>query len=194
MEKLVEQVKDILITPKPTWVHLKNEELPEKEITRNYLIYLAAVPAVAGFLGKAIIGQNVPFFGQYRVPFFNGLLWAVLIWLLSIALIYVNAWLVNTLAERFSGQKNQNAAFKLVAFSFFPFLLAGVFNIVPGLSGLYILGLYGVYLFFLGVPILMQCPEEKALPYTILSVILCLIVSALFSYIAGLAIPHTAGF
>jgi len=194
VEKLVEQVKDILVTPKPTWVHLKNEELEEKEITRNYLVYLAAVPAIAGFLGKSIIGQNVPFFGQYRVPFFNGLLWAALIWGLSIAFVYVNSWIVNSLAERFAGQKNQNAAFKLVAFSFIPYLLAGVFNIVPGLSGLYILGLYGIYLFYVGVPILMQCPEEKALPFTIFSVVICLIVSAFFSFLASLAIPTTAAF
>jgi hypothetical protein len=47
-----------------------------------------------------------------------------------------------------------------------PVWLAGALSLIPGLRLLGILGLYGVYIFWLGVPVLMKAPNEKSAPYT----------------------------
>src|SRR3981189_195661 len=84
---------------------------------------------------------------------------------LGIVLVYVVALIVNALAPTFDAQKNFPNALKLAVYSFTPFWLAGIFLLVPGLSFLRILGLYGIYLAWLGLPPLMLAPRDKALAY-----------------------------
>jgi hypothetical protein len=56
-------------------------------------------------------------------------------------------------------------ALKLAAYAHTPAWLAGIFLLVPGLSVLAILGLYGVYLLWSGLPPLMHAPPETTLAY-----------------------------
>ncbi len=56
-------------------------------------------------------------------------------------------------------------ALRLTAYSFTPVWLAGIFLVVPGASFLAILlGLYGFYLMWTGLPVLMQSPRDEACP------------------------------
>jgi Na+-translocating ferredoxin:NAD+ oxidoreductase RnfD subunit len=62
-------------------------------------------------------------------------------------------------------------AFSLVAYSFTPALLGGIFCIYPKLSWLAPLALlYGLYLFYIGVEPIMKPLEEKKSTYSIVSV------------------------
>ena len=56
--------------------------------------------------------------------------------------------------------------------SYTPAWLAGIFYLIPGLSFLAVLGLYGFYLLWLGLPPLMRTPREQALIYAA-AVVLC---------------------
>ena len=86
------------------------------------------------------------------------------------------ALIIDGLAPTFSGQKNQENAMKLAVYSMTPAWLAGVFALIPGLGFLRLLALlYGVYVFWLGLPILMKPPQDRLGPYA-LAVILCGIV------------------
>jgi hypothetical protein len=69
------------------------------------------------------------------------------------------------LAPAFGARKDFAAALNLTVYSTTPVWLAGMFLLVPGLSFLIILGLYGAYLLWAGLPILMRSPPERALPY-----------------------------
>jgi hypothetical protein len=63
----------------------------------------------------------------------------------------------------------------LTAYSFTPVWLAGIFLLVPGASFLVLLGLYGFYLMWLGLPALMNAPRDKTLPY-VLAIAICAIL------------------
>jgi hypothetical protein len=54
---------------------------------------------------------------------------------------------------------------KLSVYSHTPLWLAGIFLLIPGLNFLLILGLYGLYLMWVGLPTLMRVPNERSLPY-----------------------------
>jgi hypothetical protein len=71
------------------------------------------------------------------------------------------------LAPRFGGKKNFPNALKLSVYSHTPLWLAGIFLLIPGLNFLLILGVYGFYLLWVGLPTLMQVPNERAFPYAI---------------------------
>lgn len=189
MEKLISEIRDLIRSPGSTFERLKATETSQSEITKNMLIYLAAIPAVAGFLGRVVIGYNTAFYTGYaRVSFFSGLISAILMFVLTIIGVYVISYIVNGLAVNFGGEKSELNAFKLTVYSFIPVLVLGVFSLVPSLSGLYILGLYGVYVFYVGAPILMQVKEDKVLTYTVIISLISIVITILFDRIAKLVI------
>jgi hypothetical protein len=79
------------------------------------------------------------------------------------------------LAPHFGGVSNARNAFKLVVYSMTASWLAGIFGLFPSLMFLAIIGLYSFYLFYAGVTPLMKIPADKALTYTIVTLI-CMIV------------------
>jgi hypothetical protein len=84
-------------------------------------------------------------------------------------MVYIIASVIDLLAPRFGGKKNFPNALKLSVYSHTPLWLAGVFLLIPGLNFLLILGLYGFYLLWVGLPILMGVPNERAFPYAIIA-------------------------
>jgi Yip1 domain len=75
---------------------------------------------------------------------------------------------------------------KLAVYSMTPAWLAGVFWLIPGLGFLRLIALlYSVYVFWLGLPILMKPPQERLAPYA-LAVIACgIVLSFVVSAVVG---------
>jgi hypothetical protein len=187
---LIDRVKNIILTPKTEWPVIDREPGDVAYVFTNYVAILAAIPAVCGFIGLSIIGISLPGMGSVRMPFVSGLLNAIIGYLLSFAIVYIVALIIDALAPTFGGRKNFNSALKVTAYSYTPSWLVGIFLLIPGLRLLTILGLYGFYLLWLGLPVLMKAPQEKSLGYTV-AVVVCAIVimivlgaiqGALFSY------------
>jgi hypothetical protein len=86
--------------------------------------------------------------------------------------VYVAAFVIDMLAETFGTKKDFNRAFSLVAYSFTPMFIAGVFYILPSISWLASLaGLYGLYLLYIGLQPMMKAPDEKQTSYFVVSLI-----------------------
>src|SRR4030042_963604 len=62
---LVARVQAILLKPKEEWVKIKDEPTTIQQLFVPYAVILAAIPAVAQFLGWAVIGG-------FRIPFAGG--------------------------------------------------------------------------------------------------------------------------
>ena len=191
---IIERAKAILLKPKDTWGVIKEETTTVNEILMNYVIILAAIPVVAGLLGNFIFGVGVPFYGRYRPGFFSGIVWAVVNYILSIVLVIVAAKIVEALAPTFQAKKDNLSAFKVVAYSMTVFWVAGILMIIPDLGPLaMIISLYGFYLLYLGLPYLMECPSDKALGYTIVSVIVIIVIYIIIGAITGAIIGIPSG-
>jgi len=182
---LVQRVQNILLKPKETWVHIDTESATVSSIYKEYLIFLAAIPAVAMFIGMSVIGVGA--FGfSYRVPMTLGVVSMVLQYALSLVVAYVVALIVDALAPSFGGTKNPLNAFKVVAFALTASYVGGVLNLLPSLSILGILaGLYSVYLLYVGLPVLMKCPEDKAIGYTVVVAVCSIVATAVIAMIVG---------
>jgi hypothetical protein len=167
MEQLIERVKAILLTPQTEWPVIAREPGDVSVLFTRYVAILALIPALASFIGMFLVGSYV--------PFFSGLVSAIVSYLMTFVLVYVVALIVDALAPTFDAQKNFPNALKLTVYSFTPFWLAGIFSLVPGLSYLRILGLYGIYLAWIGLPPLMLAPRDKALPY-VATVVICAVI------------------
>src|SRR5262249_61132291 len=91
--------------------------------------------------------------------------------------VCISARVFVRLAPRFGGEKTFANAVKLSVYSPTPLWLAGIFLLIPGLNFLLILGVYGVYLLWTGLPLLMRVPTDKALPYAVV-VTACALIPA----------------
>ena len=175
---LVQRIQDILLKPKDTWPVIEAEGGDTASIYKNYLVYLALVPALAGFIGLSLIGVGV--FGMsIRVPIVSGLANMVVGYVMSLVMVFVLGLIANALAPTFGGTKHPLNALKLVAYGSTAGFLGGIFSLLPSLSILGVLAaFYSIYLIYSGVPIMMKSPPDKAAGYTAV-LIVCGIVAAL---------------
>jgi Yip1 domain len=183
---LVERVQAILLKPKETWPVIATEGGDVPSIYKNYLVYLAAIPAVATFIGLSIVGAGA--FGvSFRVPIMSGLVNMVVGFVLSLVMIYVLSLIANALAPTFKGEKNALNAFKLVAYGSTAGLVGGVFNLLPALSMLGLLAaLYSIYLLYTGIPVLMKAPEDKALGYTAVLIVCGIVAGVIIGAVSAI--------
>ena len=158
---LIDRVKNILLTPKTEWPKIAEETATTQSIYVGYVMILAAI----GPLAMAIRGSLF------------GTMGALLGYAISLGVTYVLALIVDALAPTFGGEKNFLQSLKLVAYSYTAAWVAGIFHLLPFLGrviGL-LAAIYAFYTFYLGVPVMKKCPEDKAVAYTIV-VVLCGIV------------------
>ena len=186
---LVQRAQDILLKPKETGPAIAAEPGDAASLYSNYLIYLALVPAVAGFIGRMLLGS----YGFHvRMPIVSGLISAVVGYVMSLVVVYVLSLIANALARNFGGTKDPLMALKLVVYASTAGFVGGVFGITPQTAALGVLAsLYSIYLIYTGVPVLMKCPPEKAGPFTAVLVVCGFVVSMLTVAMSGM---HSGGF
>jgi hypothetical protein len=183
----------ILTRPREEWNVIEAEPTDVATLYKSYIAILAAIPAVAGFIGLVLIGVSVPFAGHVRWGVASGLRWAIFQYIGALIGVYIAALVLTKLAPSFGSRDNFIQALKLVAYSLTPMWLAGVLSIIPALGALSIIGgLYGIYLLYLGVPVLMKTPADKVIPYLLVSLVVVFVVNIVLFFIIG-ALAGTSG-
>ncbi|MBB3981105.1 hypothetical protein GGR44_000736 [Sphingobium fontiphilum] len=177
---LVDRAKAILLKPKEEWAIIDREPASIGGIFVGYAVILAAITPVCQFIGGQIFGFGA--FGfSYRPSLVGSLASAIAQYVFSLIGLFVLAFIINFLAPKFGGQQDKVKAFKVAAYAATAGWLSGVFALVPALSVLGLLGLYSLYLLYLGLPALMKAPQDKAMPYTVVTII----AAAVLFIIAG---------
>jgi len=177
----ITRAKNILLSPASEWLVIDTETETPQTLLGKYVIPMALIPAVAYFIGYGLIGVDAFFFR------FGGITWGVLMacnsFITSIVGYFISTYVIDALAPSFDSPKNLGKSAQLVAYSYTASWVAGIFHILPTLGILVILGLYGIYLFYLGLPVLKKTPEDKRVVYMIVSAIVIVVVSAVVGFI-----------
>ena len=188
---LQQRATNILTNPKSEWVAIGVEPETVQGLYTQYILPLAAIPAVATFLNRVLIG--VPFVGRFGIV--RSLVTACVLYAVSLASVIIAAVVIEQLAPKFKSSGNTVQALKLVAYATTPVWVAGIFNISLALAPLTIIGvLYAIYLFYLGLPSVMKTPPDQVVPFMVVSAIAILVVNLVLTFlIAGIGIG-TYGF
>jgi hypothetical protein len=190
---LVDRVKRLLLTQQAEWPVIDGESTSTSALYTGYIMPLAAIGPVASVIGYSVFGIRMPFNGTvYRVPIGSAITSAIVSYVLALAGVYVLARIIDGLAPTFGGTKNQIQALKAAAYSSTAAWVAGIFAMIPGLRMLGILGLYSFYLLYLGLPIVMKAPAERAGAYTIVVVIAAIVLFAFTAMIGARMLPMGA--
>jgi hypothetical protein len=190
---LISRVKAIMLDPDSEWRVIAEESDGVTYLFTRYVAVLALIPALAGFIGYSIIGVSVSA-GTFRVPLVPGLINMVLSYVFTFVIVYAVALVVDALAPSFRAERNFPNALKLAVYSFTPVWLAGIFILIPGLSFLSILGLYGLYLIWTGLTPLMGSPRDKSFFYalTVLAaaIVVTIVLAIVQSTMASIPRPY----
>jgi len=176
---LVARAQAILMKPKEEWVKIKGESTSIAQLFTSYAAILAAVPAVAQFIGNGLIGRRVPFVGWVRLPIGSALFQAILYYIFTLVSVYVFGIVINALAPSFGSKQNLPNAMKLAVYSLTPMWIGGIFYIFPFLAFLaWLASLYSLYILYLGFDNpLMDTPKEKVIGYLLVSIVVIVVLS-----------------
>jgi hypothetical protein len=167
---LVQRVKNILVQPQTEWPVIAAEPSTIASIYRNYVAILAAIPPICFLIGMLIFSGGG--FGMFRYLGSALIGYAVAEYLLTLVGVYALALVIEALAPSFGGTKDRLSAFKLAAYSWTPAWVAGILLLIPSLAVVVaIIALYGCYLLYLGLPILMKSPADKTIPYVVAAIV-----------------------
>jgi hypothetical protein len=181
INKLIERVKNIILSPKTEWPVIAQEQTDTAKLYTGYIMIMAAIPAVFGLLANIIFAPM-------------GIVFAFVTMLVSYALtlgmVFVMALIIDALAPSFGAQKNPIQAMKTAAYYGTPGWAAGVFLIIPVLGALIALaaGIYGLFQLYFALPHTMKVPQERAVGYTVVIIViafvLALVVTGILTAIA----------
>jgi hypothetical protein len=185
---LVARVQAILLKPKEEWVKIKDEPTTIQQLFVPYAVILAAIPAVAQFLGTALfLGFRIPGGGGSWIT--RSFLYAIFSYIMSLVVVYALGFIINALAPNFSSTQSLPLAMKLAVYSMTPVWIMGIFNLIPALGVLSILGsLYALYILYLGFATpLMGTPKEKITGYFVVSLVVAIVLMLVVGIILGAA-------
>jgi hypothetical protein len=174
---LVDRVKNILLAPANEWPVIAGETPTTQSLYAGYILILAAIGPIAMALRIGIFGM--------------GLGIAVVSYVVGVGMTYLVAWVVDALAPTFGGEKNFVKSLQLVAYSYTAAWVAGILHLLPFIGALLALAavIYSFYTFYLGVPVLKKCPQDKAAGYTIAVVVAGIVMGVvLFNVLASVLV------
>jgi len=168
---LVDRGKGILKNPRQEWPAIDAEPLDVGELLTKYVLPLAAIGPIATVIGMTVFG-----IGGFRLSVGAALGMAITSYIFSILGIFVTAWIAHALAPTFGATPSMPQAIKLCAYSMTAAWIAGVLGLIPALAILSVVGgLYSLYTLYLGVPVMMKAPQDKALTYTIVIIVVTVV-------------------
>jgi len=174
---LVDRAKNILLSPNTEWDVIRSESPTTAQLFSQYAVILAAIPAVAGFIGYYLIGLSFGGFGTIRLGIGTAFSWAILTFILSLVSVYVLGWIIDALAPSFGSTKDFISSLKVAVYAYTAAWVAGIFQIIPSLSFLAALaGIYSLVLLYIGLKKVKLVPEDKLIGYFIITIIVTLVL------------------
>lgn len=185
--KIFARIKSLLVTPKTEWPVIAGENATTGSLLLGYALPVAALPAIAGFIKTSILGYG--FLGvSVRGSMAGGITTAIFSVIVSLISVFVMGLIIDALAPTFGGTKNSTQALKTACYAYTAGWVAGIFILLSfGLGTLLMLlgMIYGCYLLYVGLPHTMKAPQEKAVGYAIISIIVAIVVGWILAAIVA---------
>jgi hypothetical protein len=184
------RIVTLLTKPKDYWNEVLAEPGDLKAQLVPRILVLAAIPAVAQFLGHFLgtmaLAIKVGIFGRLLV---GGLLTLILSYALNVATWVALAYIINLLAASFNAQRDLDQAAKLSTGAMIPVWTGGLLSIttlapLAWLGSLAGLG-YGAYILYLGLPVINGTPQDKAVVYTVATIAILFLVTFVLALVVG---------
>jgi Yip1 domain len=197
LNRVIQRARSLLVSPRTEWPVIAAEPATVADLYRDYIMVVAAVPAICLFIKTSLLGYAWHGFRVYRVAIAPGLAAAFVEYTVSLVVVYLLALIIESLAPSFAAQPDRVQALKVAGYSYTASWVAGFAQVLPGLYGLFALAgaIYSVFLLYLGLPSTMRVLPERAGGYTAVAAVIALVldwvVALMIGGITGISLTGT---
>lgn len=181
--RLVVRIKKLVFTPKTEWAVIAAEPTSSAELYAEYIMPLALLTALAGFLRMPMPGIDRAFGASLHMPILSGVAFMLMLFVSVVFGVSIVGLIITVLAPAFAGQRDLRQALKVAAYSATPASLSSVLALapIPAMMPHLLAGIYCIYVLYLGLPVLMRTPQEKAFGYSASVAVCAVLVGVVFA-------------
>lgn len=170
---IVERAKNILLKPADEWSVIAAEPTSVQQLFTGYAVILALLPVAGMVLFGGLLG--IGYLGFSAVAMMAGVGYV-----LGLGLLYVIGLVVNAVAPSLGGKADMTQTMKLLVYASTPNWLVGFISPLLPIAGT-LLSLaavaYAIYLIYMGVRPVMGVPGDKAVGFTVVTVLIYFVAS-----------------
>ena len=186
----------LLVRPRAEWRAIHDRRYG---VARSFLAHTAVfalIPAVAGYVGTTRTGWQIGAGDVVRLTEASALRIAVLYYLAMVAATFSVAWMIHWMSRTYGASQPLGQCYALATYTATPLFLVGVVQLQPILwlnliAGLPALG-YTIFIFYTGVPAMMEIPEERGFLFA--SAVMAFGLVALVATLAATVLLWSSGF
>ena len=158
-------VLKLFVDPKAGWAAIHARRYSAIGVLLGHTLIFALVPAVAGYIGTTQVGWQVGGGEVIRLTAASAGKIALLSYLAMLAGVGTVGWAVHWMGETYGADQPIGQCIALASFTATPLFLVGIMQAYPVLWLNLVVGLpvfaFTTYLFYTGVPIMMEIPRER---------------------------------
>ncbi|MAT92433.1 MAG: hypothetical protein CME59_07510 [Halioglobus sp.] len=199
---MIQHTFGLMVRPSVQWKTIA--ELPERTM-RTLLLYpaiMAILPAVAWYYGTTQVGWTVGEQGDaIKLTTQSARQICILFYLTMIACVGVIGYFIHWMAATYGANSSTTKGIVIAGLMVTPMFLAGLVGFYPILWLDMLVGVaavsWAVYLMYLGIPIVMDIPEERGFLFSsavlaiALVILICLMVGSVILWEMGAAPAFT---
>ena len=175
----------LLFHPEEEWQAIRKEHCTVPRCYCSHVLLLAAIPAVAGYIGTTQVGWQVTARELHRLTPDSALQIAILFYITMLVAVFTVGKMIHWMGQTYGSKQSLPQCIALAAYTATPLFLIGIMLLYPLLWLNLVLGLpalgYTVYLLYTGVPVMMGVPKERGFLFAsaVLAVGLVMLVGVL---------------
>lgn len=158
---------NIIYDPNQTWPKIAESEFTIPQLYTRFIIWMAAIPPVAAYIGTVYSGWQVGIGEPVRLTTKSALLLSSMAYLAILVGVYILGRFVHWIAKTYGSEVTLNRALALVAYSGAPLFLVSICSVYPVLWLNTLFTLVGaamaIRILFVGTPIMMGVNDEKGI-------------------------------
>jgi len=199
---MIQHIFGLLTRPGAQWKTVAG--LPESSfrILLLYSWFLAVGPAVAFYYGTTRVGWSVGDQGEIiKLTVASGRQICILFYLTMVACVAVIGYFIHWMADTYGAESTILKGIAIAGLSATPLFIAGLVGFYPLLWLDMLIGVvavcWSVYLLYLGIPIVMNIPEERGFLFSsavmgvALVILICIMVGSVILWEFGAAPAFT---
>lgn len=181
--------------PKDEWKSIKGERCSVGKCFCSHVLILAAIPAIAGYIGTTQVGWSFGGFEVHRLTVSSATQIALLTYLTMLIAVFSLGLAIRWMGQTYGSKQTLPQAIALAAYSATPLWVMGFFFLYPVLWVNMLIGLpalaYTVYLLYTGVPVMMGVSQERGFLFA--SAVLAVGLVMLVAVLATMAVLWSMG-
>ena len=199
---MIQHTFGLLTRPSTQWKTIA--ELPESSF-RTLVIYpwiMAILPAVAWYYGTSQVGWSVGDHGEtIKLTEASARQICILFYFAMVACVSVIGYFIHWMSDTYGADSSVTKGIVIAGLTATPLFLAGLVGFYPVLWLDMLVGVaaisWAVYLMYLGIPIIMDIPEERGFLFSsavmgvALVILICLMVGSVILWDFGAAPAFT---